>query len=235
MEIKIKTMKLFNLFKKKEKTPVTEDDLKRSHRRLTTFLWVIMGALVLVTIEAIYRYDWIGSLWGMICIFIYLLHINYRKETYNIIMAEGEIIKLQQNEIKHIIENKRNSFELLSCPGDTIVETIQAKKMSFIVFIEQMEMSPHEGGALFYGDMAINDKIAADLQRVLGIDAEFWINREKLYREKLSNLQKPMYTFSDMLSFAGWLILDKNAGAYGYITNKHLAEWEKSKTNAKSL
>ncbi len=40
------------------------------------------------------------------------------------------------------------------------------------------------------GKLPITEEIALKLETVLGIDKQFWLNREKLYRDKLAELNK---------------------------------------------
>lgn len=87
--------------------------------------------------------------------------------------------------------------ELLSCPGDTIIETLKATNISVRKFRHRMNNSDDyekywtadDIDRLLKGDLEINDKIAADLERVLGVPKQFWLNREKHYREKLAKLE----------------------------------------------
>lgn len=76
--------------------------------------------------------------------------------------------------------------ELLSCPGDTILETIEFKEWTRSTFAEKMGVTGQQARLLIQGKEILTDEIAARLEEVLGINKSFWINREKLYREKLA-------------------------------------------------
>lgn len=81
-------------------------------------------------------------------------------------------------------------FEISSPPGDTLLETIEAIGMS------QAELSLRMGRPLktineiIKGKVAITPETALQLERVLGIDASFWNNRERQYRESLARQEE---------------------------------------------
>ena len=80
--------------------------------------------------------------------------------------------------------------ELLSKPGDTILETIEHVKMSQVELAERMGKTPSKINDLISGKEPITLTTALQLEKVLGIDAQFWLNREMLYREKLLRLEQ---------------------------------------------
>ena len=89
---------------------------------------------------------------------------------------------------------KRNELELLSPPGDTIKETMDELGIDMHVFVITISTLNHtltrrDIHGLFNGDTPITPEIAASLQDILNIDAQFWLNREANYREKLTKLQ----------------------------------------------
>ncbi len=84
----------------------------------------------------------------------------------------------------------KDERELLSKPGDTIFETIQHIKMSQAELAERMGKTPSKINDLISGKEPITLATAFQLEKVLGIDAQFWLNREMLYREKLSRLEQ---------------------------------------------
>lgn len=84
----------------------------------------------------------------------------------------------------------KDERELLSKPGDTIFETIQHIKMSQAELAERMGKTPSKINDLISGKEPITVATAFQLEKVLGIDAQFWLNREMLYREKLSRLEQ---------------------------------------------
>lgn len=80
--------------------------------------------------------------------------------------------------------------ELLSCPGDTILETIQEKGITRDELAEAMNITQASMDDLISGKQPIAEIDAIGLQQCLGIDKQFWINREKLYREKLKWIEE---------------------------------------------
>ncbi|MBK9730016.1 MAG: ImmA/IrrE family metallo-endopeptidase [Chitinophagaceae bacterium] len=84
----------------------------------------------------------------------------------------------------------RDERELLSKPGDTILETIEHLKMSQVELAERMGKTPPKINDITAGKEPITILTALQLEKVLGIDAQFWLNRETLYREKLSRIQE---------------------------------------------
>lgn len=91
--------------------------------------------------------------------------------------------------------------ELLSKPGDTILETIEYMRMSQVELAERLGKTPSKVHELISGKEAITVSTAIQLERVLGIDAKFWLNRETIYREKLSRIEQEEV----LESYVGWL------------------------------
>jgi HTH-type transcriptional regulator/antitoxin HigA len=84
----------------------------------------------------------------------------------------------------------KDERELLSKPGDTISETLDHIKMSQAELAERMGKTPSKINDLISGKEPISVMTAFQLEKVLGIDAQFWLNREMLYREKLSRIEQ---------------------------------------------
>jgi len=80
--------------------------------------------------------------------------------------------------------------DLLVKPGDTIVETIEHYKMSQVELARRMGKKPSKVNDLISGKEPITINTALKLEKVLGIDAQFWINAEASYREKLSRIEQ---------------------------------------------
>lgn len=81
-------------------------------------------------------------------------------------------------------------FEITSPPGDTLLETIEAIGMS------QAELALRTGrpiktiNEIIKGKAAITPETALQFEKVLGISASFWINRERQYRESLARKEE---------------------------------------------
>ncbi|EHQ29709.1 HigA family addiction module antitoxin [Mucilaginibacter paludis] len=80
--------------------------------------------------------------------------------------------------------------ELLTKPGDTILETIEYLKMSQAELADRMGKTPGKINDLISGKAPITINTALQLEKVLGIDMQFWLNREMHYREKLARLEQ---------------------------------------------
>jgi|GEM_PF-455046 len=78
---------------------------------------------------------------------------------------------------------KPSQFVIQSPPGDTLLETLEAHGMA------QSELALRTGRPLktineiIKGKAAITPETALQFERVLGISATFWLNREQQYRE----------------------------------------------------
>ncbi len=79
--------------------------------------------------------------------------------------------------------------ELLSPPGDTILETIEAIELSRKQFAERMGQTLEWVDALIDGTIEITPEIAQQLESILKIPENFWIAREKDYRDTLAQLE----------------------------------------------
>jgi len=114
----------------------------------------------------------------------------------------------------------KDERELLSRPGDTILETIEHIKMSQVELAERMGKKPSKINDIISGKEPITVVTAFQLEKVLGIDAQFWLNREMLYREKLSRLEQE----EELEKCTDWLRMQpiKELKACGYLATKKI-------------
>lgn len=70
-------------------------------------------------------------------------------------------------------------------PGATIAEQLDDRCMSQKEFAVRMDMSEKHIDKLISGDIQLTSEITAKLEAVLGIPADFWNKREKIYRDKI--------------------------------------------------
>jgi HTH-type transcriptional regulator / antitoxin HigA len=140
------------------------------------------------------------------------------------------------------MKNLRDERDLLSKPGDTILETIEHLKMSQSELADRLGKTPSKVNDLISGKEPITVKTAMQLETVLGIDTQFWLNRESLYREKLTRIEQEEFLEQcngwlneqpvKELKKCGYLNGDKKGAAmvdemlqfYGVVTP---AEWSK--------
>lgn len=75
-----------------------------------------------------------------------------------------------------------------SKPGDTILDILHERNISLAEFALLMNSNENEIKALINADIKINKKIAEQLHNIFGASVEFWIRREKQYRNQLKKL-----------------------------------------------
>ncbi len=89
--------------------------------------------------------------------------------------------------------NQKAEKDLLTCPGDTILENIEYLKISQTDLAKRMGLTPSKINDIIKGNEPITIKTAFLLERVLNINAQFWLNLEKFYREKLYRIEQYEY------------------------------------------
>ncbi len=80
--------------------------------------------------------------------------------------------------------------ELLTCPGDTIQEHIDAIGMSQAELAVRMGRSVSKLNELIKGKAPLTAETAKKLEYVLGIDAKFWLNLENIYQQELLEIEQ---------------------------------------------
>ncbi len=78
--------------------------------------------------------------------------------------------------------------ELISCPGDTLAEHIEYTGMTQAELAERMGRPKKTINEIIQGKAQITPETALQLERVLGIPADFWVEREKRYRLRLAEI-----------------------------------------------
>lgn len=79
---------------------------------------------------------------------------------------------------------------LISHPGETLADTLEAKNSSQTELANRMGRPLKTINEIIQGKTAILPETALQLERVLGISAEFWLEREKNYRLELAEIQE---------------------------------------------
>jgi addiction module HigA family antidote len=74
----------------------------------------------------------------------------------------------------------------VSPPGSTLEETLTERGMTQVDLAQRIEMSRKHVKQMLNGDAPITPETAIKLERVLGIPARFWNNREQQYRDFLA-------------------------------------------------
>ncbi len=80
--------------------------------------------------------------------------------------------------------------ELLTCPGDTIQEHIDAIGMSQAELALRMGRSIPKLNELIKGKAPLTAETAKKLEYVLGVDAKFWLNLENIYQQELLEIEQ---------------------------------------------
>ena len=85
-------------------------------------------------------------------------------------------------------ERTKNQYEpdAVSPPGDTLQETIDALGMTQAELAERTGRPKKTINEIINGKAAITHESALQFERVLGVPASFWNNRELQYREFLT-------------------------------------------------
>ena len=74
-------------------------------------------------------------------------------------------------------------------PGYTIKEQLDDRGIKQKEFALRMEMSEKHISKLINGEVLLTTDMALRLEMVLGISAQFWLNLENIYREKLTKIK----------------------------------------------
>ena len=71
-------------------------------------------------------------------------------------------------------------------PGETLAEEIEARDMTQKELATQMNRPPQVINEIIRAKKAITPETALDLERVLGVSAQFWLNLEARYQLTLA-------------------------------------------------
>ena len=108
-----------------------------------------------------------------------------------------------------MIKNKPFRPDWISAPGDSIKEILKERKISVSEFARQLDESFELTTDLINGQAEIDREIALKLENCIGATAQFWMARERKYREDLKNYKSDQQFISrlpikDMIKF-GWI------------------------------
>lgn len=81
-------------------------------------------------------------------------------------------------------------LESISPPGDTIADALEEKGWTQAELCTRLGYTPKHVSLLINGKAPITEDTALRLERVVGGDMAFWLNREALYREALARLEE---------------------------------------------
>lgn len=102
-----------------------------------------------------------------------------------------------------MIEKGRNQFvpDYASPPGATLLETIQALGMTRSQLARRIGKHKEELTAIIKGSRTITPETALQLERALGVTADFWTSRQCQYDEAMARADERRR----LRSHAGWL------------------------------
>ena len=116
--------------------------------------------------------------------------------------------------------NNQYDPDYVSSPGETLQETLEALGMSQASLAERAGRSLKMINEIIKGKAPITPKMALELERVVGVPASFWNNRERHFREFIVKIeeQKRLETFISWLENIpvramvkyGWIVFFKN-------------------------
>ncbi|WP_424818118.1 helix-turn-helix transcriptional regulator, partial [Pseudomonas viridiflava] len=78
----------------------------------------------------------------------------------------------------------------VSPPGETILDILYDRQISPESLAEHIGYDAKNISALFNGREEISERLAQRLAAAIGPDAEFWLNREKQYRDDVSRIYR---------------------------------------------
>lgn len=85
---------------------------------------------------------------------------------------------------------KKNKKYIAIPPGATLAEQLQDMQITFKDFADRIECSERELKKLINGEIELSEKMSTQLEKLLGVPAQFWKNLEKNYREKLNLINR---------------------------------------------
>ena len=85
-------------------------------------------------------------------------------------------------------QEQTSSPDWASPPGDTIVDLMEERDWNQAESVRRLGFSTGYLKQLLKGNISITQDSALRLERVLGSTANFWLNREAIYRKRLAEL-----------------------------------------------
>ena len=91
-----------------------------------------------------------------------------------------------------MLETVHNQYQpdIVSPPSETLLETLEALGLTQAALAERTGRPLKTINKIVKGKAAITPETALQLERVLGVPAHFWDNREAQYRESLARREE---------------------------------------------
>ncbi len=80
--------------------------------------------------------------------------------------------------------------DFVTFPGETLEEALEERGISQAALAERMGRTPKMVNEIVKGKAPITEETALQLERVLGFPAQFWNNRERIYREYIARKEE---------------------------------------------
>lgn len=80
--------------------------------------------------------------------------------------------------------------ELVSCPGDTLAEHLEFTGITLEELADRMGRPEQSINDIIQGSAQLTPETALQLERIVGIPADFWMNLERNYRLRLAEIDE---------------------------------------------
>lgn len=102
-----------------------------------------------------------------------------------------------------MVNRTQNQYmpDFVSPPGETLLETLEVIGMTQAALAERTGRPRKTINQIIRGKTSVTPETALQLERVLGVPASFWNNREQQYQESLVRTQER----KELTSHVGWL------------------------------
>jgi addiction module HigA family antidote len=124
--------------------------------------------------------------------------------------------------MKNVYKNRKDiaiAREVISCPGDTLAEHIEYIGMSQAELADRMGRPKKTINEIIRGKAQITPETALQLERVVGIPADFWMKKEQNYRLRLAGIDEAekrldeadrikRFPLKEMIK-KGWIVCEK--------------------------
>lgn len=95
------------------------------------------------------------------------------------------------------IEEVKRARDVLSPPGDTLQSILDSRSLSQSELAKRMDKHKKTINEIVKGHSAITPETALELERTLGIDADFWLERDRRYQLQLAELNEAEKLIND--------------------------------------
>lgn len=126
-----------------------------------------------------------------------LLAIHHHHQDGSIYYKEAELIPLLSSwgivpdwdgcaKAHQAFEKKLREDFLVTHPGETLKEILEAKGMTIEQLADKTKRTPSYIQSIIDGEWVITKSMAAELEMALDINRQFWINHQHNYNEKIA-------------------------------------------------